>query len=80
MLTIGIGAVLTRRQVDRTQVANLARRADDLAFQRRTSVSYVNRDYTLSGNIHVLIDPRRGFARYVPDVNSSSDGQTTFSG
>ncbi len=80
MLTIGIGAVLTRRQVDRTQVANLARRADDIAFQRRTSVSYVNRSYALSGNIRVIIDPRPKLTQFVPNVNQSSDGQTTFDG
>jgi two-component system, OmpR family, sensor kinase len=78
VLTIGIGAVLTRRQVDHTQVANLARRADDLAFQRRSSVSYVNRDYLLSGHIRVLIAPRRELAPFVPNVNQSSDGQTTY--
>jgi two-component system, OmpR family, sensor kinase len=78
VLTIGIGAVLTRRQVDHTQVANLARRADDLAFQRRSSVSYVNRDYLLSGHIRVIIAPRRELAPFVPNVNQSSDGQTTY--
>ena len=54
-LTIAIGAVLTRRQVDRTQVTALARRADDLALQRRANVSYVNQN-TLSGQRQ---DPRR---------------------
>jgi two-component system sensor histidine kinase BaeS len=78
VLTIGIGAVLTRRQVDHTQVANLARRADDLAFQRRSSVSYVNRDYLLSGHIRVIIAPRRELAPFVPNVGQSSDGQTTY--
>jgi len=38
-LTIAIGAVLTRRQVDRNQSAQLARRADDFATQRRRDVS-----------------------------------------
>ena len=42
-LTIGIGAELTRRQVDRTQASSVARRADDLALQRRQSVSYKDR-------------------------------------
>ena len=78
-LTIGIGAVLTRRQVDRVQVADLARRADDIALQRRTSVSYVNRN-TVSQKVHVLISPRPELNAYVPDVNRSSDGQTTYKG
>ena len=78
-LTIGIGAVLTKRQVDRTQVSALARRADDLALERRTSVSYVNSD-TVSGQVRVIVSPRPLFAGAVPDVNRSSNGETTFEG
>ena len=37
VLTIAIGAVLTRRQVDKSQATSLARRADDLQLQRRRS-------------------------------------------
>jgi two-component system sensor histidine kinase BaeS len=75
-LTIAIGAVLTRRQVDQSQAANIARRADDIAQQRRQRVNYV-RDDRVSGSVHILIQPRNTFANFVPDVNKSSDGQTT---
>ncbi len=64
-LTIGIGAVLTKRQVDRTQVSALARRADDLALERRTSVSYVNSD-TVSGQVRVIVSPRPALRRRSP--------------
>ena len=80
VLTIGIGAVLTRRQVDHTQVANLARRADDVAFQRRTSVSYKNSNSLVGKNVRLIIYPRLAFAEYVPDVDRSGDGQTTYIG
>src|SRR4029077_17669150 len=56
-LTIGIGAVLTRREVDRVQVADVSRRADDGALQRRTSVSYKISN-SLSGNVRTIIDVR----------------------
>jgi two-component system OmpR family sensor kinase len=79
VLTIGIGAVLTRRQVDRSQAAALARRADDLAFQRRHSVSYVNEN-TLAGKTRTIVAPRPQLERYVPDVNADSDGTTTYEG
>jgi signal transduction histidine kinase len=78
-LTIGIGAVLTRRQVDHVQVADLARRADDGALQRRTLVSYRNSNL-LTGTVRTIIDLRQKLAAYVPDVNRSSDGQTTYNG
>jgi two-component system, OmpR family, sensor kinase len=78
-LTIGIGAVLTRRQVDKVQVADVARRADDAALDRRTSVSYKNGN-VLSGNVRQIIDLRPKLAAYVPDPNRSSDGQTTYDG
>jgi two-component system, OmpR family, sensor kinase len=79
VLTIGIGAVLTRRQVDRSQEVALMQRADDLAFQRRRSVSYVNQN-TVSGNVRVIVAPRAELRAYVPDVNRSSDGTTTYGG
>jgi two-component system sensor histidine kinase BaeS len=79
-LTIAIGAVLTRRQVDRSQVSAVARQADDLAAQRRERVSYVREITPLAGNVLKLIEPRATFAQLVPDVNRSSDGQTTYQG
>src|SRR5262249_30065098 len=79
VLRIGIGAVLTRRQVDRTQAAALARRADDLAYQRRHSVSYVNEN-TLTGRTRTIVAPRPRLAAYVPNVNADSDGTTTYDG
>lgn len=76
-LTIGIGAVLTRRQVDRSQAAALARRADDMAQQRRQSVSYRNQ-LSQSGKVTIIVKPRPFFGTLVPDVNASSDGETTY--
>ncbi len=78
-LTIAIGAVLTRRQVDRSQAATVARRADDLAQQRRQRVSYVRQDQ-VSGAVRIMVQPRAAFVTLVPDVNRSSDGETTFGG
>jgi signal transduction histidine kinase len=78
-LTIGIGAVLTRRQVDHTQAAALARRADDLAFQRRQSVSYVNENRQV-GSTREIIAPRQQLVAYVTDVNADSDGTTSYNG
>ena len=65
-LTIAIGAVLTRRQVDRTQVAALAQRADDLAQQRRRSPNYINLN-RLSGNVRIIVQPRSLLAPYVAE-------------
>jgi len=79
VLTIGVGAVLIRRQVDRSQAAALARRADDLAYQRRHSVSYVNEN-TLTGRTRTIVAPRPDLTPYVPDVNADSDGTTTYDG
>jgi two-component system OmpR family sensor kinase len=79
-LTIGIGAVLTRRQVDRSQVSAVARQADDLAAQRREQVSYVREITPLAGNVLKLVQPRATFAQLVPDVNKSSNGQTSYQG
>ena len=78
-LTLAIEVLLTRRQVDRVQVSSLARRADDLALQRRTNVSYV-RQNTLSGSVRIIVDTRPALARYVRDPGLDSDGQTTYSG
>jgi signal transduction histidine kinase len=79
-LTIAIGAVLTRRQVDRAQVSAVARQADDLAAQRRQQVSYVRAITPLAGNVLELVQPRSTFKRLVPNVNKSSNGQTTYQG
>jgi two-component system OmpR family sensor kinase len=78
-LTVAIGAVLTRRQVDRSQATALARRADDLALQRRNNPSYVNRAYT-SGSVQILVQPRADLRSYVADVSHSSNGKTTVDG
>jgi two-component system sensor histidine kinase BaeS len=78
-LTIAIGAVLTRRQVDRSQAANVARLADDLAQQRRQNVNYKRED-RVSGSVRILIQPRTSFATLVPDLSKNSDGQTTYQG
>jgi two-component system sensor histidine kinase BaeS len=78
-LTIAIGAVLTRRQVDRSQAANVARRADDLAHQRRQNVNYKTQNDVVGG-VRIMIEPRASFRTVVPDVNRSSDGEATYQG
>ena len=78
-LTLAIGAVLTRRQVDRSQAASIARRADDLAQQRRQHVNFV-RERQTAGGVLKLVQPRATFAALVPDVNKRSDGETTYQG
>jgi two-component system, OmpR family, sensor kinase len=79
MLTIAIGAVLTRQQVGQAQAVALARQADNLALSRRQSVSYVNSD-TFDGGIRTIVSTRAGLRPYVPDVNRSSNGTTTYDG
>jgi two-component system OmpR family sensor kinase len=78
-LTIGISAVLTRRQVDRSQASALAGRADDLASQRLQHVSYATENRVTKG-VRVVIAQRPKLAPLVPDVSKSSDGQTTYQG
>jgi signal transduction histidine kinase len=78
-LTIAIGAVLTRRQVDRSQAASVARRADDLAHQRRQNVNYKTQNDVVAG-VRIMIEPRTAFRTLVPDVSRSSDGETTYQG
>jgi two-component system sensor histidine kinase BaeS len=78
-LSLVIGAVLTRRQVDRSQASTLARLADDRAADRRQHVSYRRGNETL-GSILVMVQERAFFAGLVPNVNRSSDGETTYKG
>jgi two-component system sensor histidine kinase BaeS len=78
-LTIAIGAILTRQQVDQSQVSALARQADGDALARRESVSYVN-GTEVSGGVTTIVNDRLAFAGLVPDVNRDSNGQTTFQG
>jgi two-component system sensor histidine kinase BaeS len=78
-LSLVIGAVLTRRQVDRSQAATLARLADDRASDRRHHVTYRRGDETL-GTILLRVQARPAFAALVPNVNRSSDGETEFNG
>src|SRR5262249_35267628 len=79
MLTIAIGAVLTRQQVGRAQAAWLARQADNVRLSRRQSVSYVNSN-TMDGGIRTIVDTRSDLRPYVPNVNRSSNGTTTYDG
>ena len=79
MLTIAIGAVLTRQQVGQAQASALARQADNLAQSRRQSVSYVNSNM-VDGGIRTIVDTRRDLAPYVPDPNRQSNGTTTYDG
>jgi signal transduction histidine kinase len=78
-VSISVGALLTRRQVDQTQSTALARRADDIAQQRRERVSYV-RENQQSGAVRILIQPRSQFIGIVPNVDRSSDGTTSYQG
>jgi hypothetical protein len=78
-LTIAIGAVLTRRQVDKSQAASVARRADDLAYQRRQNINYKTQNEVV-GNVRTMIQSRPSFRTLVPDVNKNSDGETTYQG
>ncbi len=79
-LTIGIGAILTKQQVDRTESTALARQADNLASARQRAVSYINSD-TTSGGVRAIVDVRSAFTKFgVPDPNRSSDGSATYQG
>jgi two-component system sensor histidine kinase BaeS len=80
MLTIGIGAILTRQQVDKTQANQLRIQADSLAIARRQSVSYVNKNQLLAGGVREIVNHPATFVRLVPDVSRSSDGETTYQG
>ncbi len=77
--TIAIGALLTKQQVDAGQVSALSRQADNLAAQRRRSVSYIVSN-TESGGVRTIVGYRPALAGFVPDVNRSSDGETTYQG
>jgi two-component system sensor histidine kinase BaeS len=78
-LSLVIGAVLTRRQVDRSQASTLARLADDRAADRRKNVNYKRGNETI-GSIFVMVQERAAFSSLVPNVNRSSDGETRFQG
>ncbi|HEY2778677.1 MAG TPA: HAMP domain-containing sensor histidine kinase [Gaiellaceae bacterium] len=78
-LSLVIGAVLTRRQVDRSQASTLARLADDRAADRRQHVSY-RRGTERLGSILVIVQVRSAFTSLVPNVNRSSDGETHYQG
>jgi two-component system sensor histidine kinase BaeS len=78
-LTLTIGAVLTRRQVDRSQASALARIADDRALDRREHVSYRKGNQQL-GSILIMVQSRSSFRGIVPNVNRSSDGKTSYHG
>jgi signal transduction histidine kinase len=78
-LTVAIGAILTRQQVDRSQATTLAQLADSLQHQSEASVNYKVSD-TTSGGIRTIYGYRPSLATYVPSVNRSSDGQTIVAG
>ena len=78
-LTIAIGAILTRQQVDRAQASALAHQADTIALTRRQSVSYVNSRGVQAG-VTTIVDTRPKLTPYVSDVNRSSNGTTTYQG
>jgi len=78
-LTVVIGGILTRRQVDRTQASTIARLADDRANDRRQHVSYRRGNQTL-GSITVMVQQRSTFSTLVPNVNRPSNGDTRYSG
>ena len=78
-LTLTVGAVLTRRQVDRSQASALAQIANDRALDRREHVSYRRGNQHL-GSVLVMIQLRSSFTGVIPNVNKSSDGSTTYQG
>jgi len=80
VLTIGIGAVLTRRQVDKSQAAALRYQADEISLQRHQSVNYITANQMISGKTREIVQPRSFFRTYVPTVDASSDGTTTYAG
>ena len=80
-LTIGIGAVLTRGQVDAAQARALDSEADILSQQRRSTVSYINIPLMpIAGGLEEQIEPRSSFAGLVPDPNLASNGSVTLVG
>jgi two-component system sensor histidine kinase BaeS len=79
MLTIAIGALLTRQQVSRAQANALARQADGIAQSRRQSPDY-RVSKLESGGVTSVVDLRPRLAPYVRDVDRSSDGTTTYDG
>ena len=78
-LTFGIGAFLTRKQVDKTQATALAARADDLAAQRRQHINYTTQN-TLTRSVRTIVQQRAYFRALVPNVNASSNGETEYAG
>ncbi len=78
-LALGIGAVLTRQQVDKTQAAALAARADDLATQRKAHVNYTTQN-ALTKSVRTIVQARGYFVGLVPNVNKSSNGETDYGG
>ena len=79
LLTIAIGAILTRRQVDRSQASALARQADSTAAARRASPDY-RVSSIVSGGVTTIVGLRPRLAEYVPDVSRSTNGTTTYDG
>jgi two-component system, OmpR family, sensor kinase len=79
ILTIAVGAVLIRQQVDRAQVSVLAGQADSVAASREHAINYKNSN-SVSGGVRTIVDERTTFAAYVPDVNRASNGETTYRG
>ncbi len=79
VLTVALGAFLTRQQVDRNQAATLARRADDLATRERQRPSYVVESYDL-GAARVLLRRREGFGGIIARPARASDGTLTLDG
>ena len=78
-LTLGIGAILTRQQVDKSQAGVLKAEATADAIARRQSVSYENGTLT-AGGVTKIVNYRSAFANLVPNVGRLSDGQTTYQG
>jgi signal transduction histidine kinase len=78
-LTIGIGAILTRQQVDHAQVVALSRLADSQAASRRQAANYQNSDRTVGG-IRAIVNLRSALRIYVPRVNHSGNGSVTIDG
>lgn len=63
----------------RAEATALARRADNFARQRRENVNYINMNHVSQG-VRVIVQTRPRLSAFVPDVNRSSDGETSYRG
>ena len=80
LLTIAIGAILTRQQVDRSQASALARQAGVQHRGGEAGLALLRVSSIVSGGVTTIVGLRPSLAEYVPDVSRSSNGTTTYDG